>query len=120
MLIPKSCARGAIIGISRNAFAEPELIKKFITKKVAVFLIDRTEILDIDEKNLERFFLCDPAVHFCEETVPVIQFCQAMHTLALSLECQEQNGFHQNHQKTVQHNLRVCTLNDNTQGNDGK
>ena len=35
MLIPKSCARGAIIGMSRNAFAEPDEIKKFMTRHIA-------------------------------------------------------------------------------------
>ena len=65
---------------------ECKLIKELIAKQMSILLIDRAEILDIDEKNLKWFLFCDAAVHFCEKTMTVVQFCQRMDTLPLSLE----------------------------------
>ena len=87
---------------------------------MAVFLIEGTEILDVDEKNLKRLGIVNPTVYFREEAAAVVQLRQGVDTFPLTLEGQEQHRFHKGHDKTVEHDFGIHPLNHNAQGDDGE
>ena len=87
---------------------------------MAELLVDGAEVLDIDQKYLERLLLGDAVIHIREEAVTVVELGEGVDAVALSHESQEKHGVGKGDENGVEHDLGVQALHGDADGDNGE